>query len=118
MGWHTLWIRMGGIVILLLLGWHLFQAPPPLASDRLESRVNQLEFDLRQVRSQLNRLESSLGQVSPSRPTPISPPDLNLSPSLNDPSLEQQFDNLATLAIELKLQLRQLEDRVDRLEGH
>jgi BMFP domain-containing protein YqiC len=33
-----------------------------------------------------------------------------------EPSREEQFENLATLAVETKLQVRELESRVARLE--
>jgi hypothetical protein len=83
------------------------------ADPRLESRINRLESDLRRLSSQVSRLESQLS--IPRRPSSPSPP----SPPVTAPvelSLDEQFDNLATLAVETKLQVRQLEERVTRLE--
>lgn len=76
---------------------------------RLEARVRRLEQQVRQVRSQLIQ-ESSQRPVSPTS-RPASP-----ASSLEDSPLEAQFDNLATLAIELKQQVRTLEARVLQLE--
>lgn len=82
-------------------------------SIRLESRVRQLELDLRRVRSQVSRLSNSQSGISSDPPSnPSTVPGL-----LGDPSLEEQFDNLAILAIELKQQVRELEGRVNQLES-
>ena len=79
---------------------------------RLESRIDRLESELSQVRSRLNQLaaRSNLPQTAPALPS-------NTPGSLNEPSLEERFDNLATLAIELRQDLRDLQDRVNNLEG-
>jgi hypothetical protein len=80
---------------------------------RLESRLNRLESELGRLRSQISRVEYQL--AIPNRPT--APPQPSPPPALLEPSLEEQFDNLATLAIELKQQVRQLERRVGQLES-
>ena len=79
---------------------------------RLESRIDRLESELSQVRSRLNQLaaRSNLPQTAPTLPA-------GTSSNLNEPSLEEQFDNLATLAIELRQDLRDLQNRVNELEG-
>lgn len=110
--WPQFWRRLGWWVLIVGLGWGLLLALPGRADTRLESRVSRLEFDLRTVQTELRQLESRLSQSGnvPSMPRP--------SPHYPDagPSLEEQFDNLATLAIELKQDLRALEGRVERLE--
>ena len=78
---------------------------------RLESRLDRVESELSRVRSNLMRLEAQI-----SGPTPIAVPSADSSAPLNDLSLNEQFDNLATLAIELKQDLQQLEDRVVEIE--
>ncbi|MGF1458510.1 MAG: hypothetical protein ACFBSG_05735 [Leptolyngbyaceae cyanobacterium] len=75
---------------------------------RLESRVDRLEAELSRVRSRLNQVEAR-NNIPPSTPS--------ATPGLNEPSLEEQFDNLATLAIELKQDVRQLEVRITELES-
>ncbi|MGF1567063.1 MAG: hypothetical protein ACFCVD_03140 [Nodosilinea sp.] len=103
-------IAVLGMVCWLGLTWQAWGQ----AEARLESRLNRLESELGRVRSQLSRVESQLN--IPSRPAP-NPPQASPSPSLLDLPLEDQFDNLAILTIELKQQVRQLEERVERLEG-
>lgn len=85
----------------------------PAASDlRLESRLNRLESDINRLNSQVSRIASQLSIPQPMPQSPLSsPPAVGV-----EPSLEEQFDNLATLAVETKLQVRQLANRVDQLE--
>ncbi|MEM8808838.1 MAG: hypothetical protein AAGF01_22700 [Cyanobacteria bacterium P01_G01_bin.38] len=82
---------------------------PVGASSLLTSRVNQLEFRLRSLQSQVSRIQAQIpgpsGSTGGSRPAPV-----ELPPDLGDPSLDQQFDNLATLVIELR-------DRIEVLEA-
>ncbi|MBD0333941.1 MAG: hypothetical protein ICV62_00485 [Cyanobacteria bacterium Co-bin13] len=88
---------------------------PAPASAQVESRVSQLEFQLRQLRSQVAQIEARLSQpnlAQPAAPRPAAP--TRNTPA--DPSLEEQFDNLATLTVELRQQFRTLENRVTQLE--
>lgn len=79
---------------------------------RLESRVDRLESELSRVRSQLTRLEAQVR--GPDRATPLPPTTADLPG--NELTFDEQFDNLATLVIELKQDLRQLEAEVAELE--
>jgi len=98
----------------LCLGWlGITWRSSANADPRLESRINRLESNLRRLNSQVSRLESQLS--IPQRPPSSSLPAPPLTAAV-EPSLEEQFDNLATLAVETKLQVRQLEERVTRLE--
>ncbi len=96
--------------LLLWLGLGSYGAAQSEA--RLESRLNRLESELGRLRSQLSRVEYQL--AIPNRPA--APPQPAPPPDLLEPSLEEQFDNLATLTIELKQRLQQLERRVEQLE--
>ncbi|MEM9906509.1 MAG: hypothetical protein AAF921_15940 [Cyanobacteria bacterium P01_D01_bin.44] len=84
---------------------------PVGASSLLTSRVNQLEFRVRSLQSQVGRIQAQLprpgGSTGGSRPAPV-----ELPPDLGDPSLDQQFDNLATLVIELRDRIEVLEAQV------
>lgn len=103
------------ILIVILLTWLGNGISRPAAADpRLEARLNRLDSDLGRLRSQVNRIESQLSIPPRSAPSPPLPRPVPAEPI--EPSLVEQFDNLATLAVETKLQLRQLEDRVTRLE--
>ena len=101
-------------LLLAVIAWlWLTQAGVAQVNDiRLESRVDRLESQLSRVRSQITRLETQISGSS--RPAPSPSADTNFP--LDELSLEEQFDNLAVLAIELKQDLRQLEEEVAELE--
>ncbi|NJL46982.1 MAG: DUF342 domain-containing protein [Leptolyngbyaceae cyanobacterium SM2_5_2] len=102
------------IVLLGLLLWFGLGSYGAAQSEaRLESRLNRLESELGRLRSQMSRVEHQL--AIPNRPA--APPQPLPSPALLEPSLEEQFNNLATLAIELKQRVQQLEGRVEQLES-
>ncbi|MGP1383954.1 MAG: hypothetical protein ACTS2F_10375 [Thainema sp.] len=109
-----IWQRMIGLILLTSCIWGFLIAAPGRANIRLESRVNSLEYELRMVQAELSRL-SSTARSQPMQPTQPLP---STSPSASGAylSLDQQFDNLATLAIELREDLRALESRVAALE--
>ncbi len=80
------------------------------ASTLTDSRINQLEFQLRSLQGQVSQLQSQLpraGGGSGDRSTPAP-----ASSSFNDPTLDEQFDNLATLVIELSQRVLALEAQV------
>ncbi|WP_066375550.1 MULTISPECIES: hypothetical protein [unclassified Anabaena] len=90
----------------------------PASSQQIESRLNNLQADFNRVESRLNQLESQFSQNRqlPSSRTTITLPSgsrRNVSQSERD----RMFDRLATLVVELKQQVNQLEARVSRLES-
>lgn len=109
-------LRVFGLLLSLILAGVLLR--PASASSDLQSRVVRLEFDLRSLRSQVSQLQSQLNGsgAPPSRPAPLDLPPAATS-ALNEPSLDEQFDNLAILVIELRDQVRSLESRVAELES-
>lgn len=83
---------------------------PAKASTLTDSRINQLEFQLRSLQGQISQLQSQLPRTSGrggDRPNPAP-----ASSSFNDPTLDEQFDNLATLVIELSQRVLALEAQV------
>lgn len=92
---------------LLIVGFNL----PAWGSARLESRINQLEFDLQRLRAELNQVEAQIGQATPR--SPAAAPAIASRPAAVEAA---EFDHLATLAVETKRDLQRLEQRVDRLE--
>lgn len=111
-----IWQRMIGLVLLTSCIWGFLIAAPGRANIRLESRVNSLEYELRMVQAELSRL-SSTARSQPTQPLQPAPPLPSAPPASGAYlSLDQQFDNLATLAIELREDLRALEARVAALE--
>jgi len=108
--------RWQAVLLMVLIGflWWIAMTSSAGADPRLESRINRLESNLGRLSTQVSRIEAQLTQTdrSPSPPRG-SPPSATIAPYSDD-----QFDNLATLAVETKLQLRQLEARVALLEAN
>jgi len=102
-----LWI----FVLALVCWWGLATGIQAQGTNlRLESRVDRLE-------SEISRVQSRLNQVEARNNIPSSAPPANQPSPLNELSLEEQFDNLATLAIELRQDVRDLQARVAELEA-
>ncbi|AFY86904.1 MAG: hypothetical protein CLLPBCKN_003595 [Chroococcidiopsis cubana SAG 39.79] len=105
-------LLVGLISIFLTIGF----IPKIALSQQSDSRFNSLEFDLRTLEARLDRLESQIDRTS--RPNlPRTPNTDNRRRDRNNLSQLQSFDNLATLAIETKQQVNQLEARVKKLEA-
>lgn len=110
------WQRITLSILIIGCVWGFVLASPGRADIRLESRVNSLEYQLRLVQSELSRLFSTV-RSQPIQPSAAAPP-VTPDPSGSGAylSLDQQFDNLATLVIELKEDVRALQERVAALE--
>ncbi|MBW4560999.1 MAG: hypothetical protein KME32_07530 [Mojavia pulchra JT2-VF2] len=91
----------------------------PAASQQVQSRINNLEADLRRVQLQLNQIQSQFGQgrFSPSPRTTITPQPSGPRRNLSQQERDRMFDRLATLMVELKQQVNKLETRVSKLES-
>jgi len=112
-GWAT--FQRGFLYFVLVGGLWMSLSLTSLSQSsnlRLESRVDRLEAELSRVRSQLTRLEAAINRPVSSQPVP----SVEIPSPVDAPSLDEQFDNLAILAIELKQDMRQLEQRVAALE--
>ena len=103
-------------IVFLLIFTALQSVTPAQLPTQLNSRLSRLEVEVRSLRSDLRQLASQVSGVSrsPAASRPVSPSTPR--PDIFEPSLEEQFDNLATLAIELKQRVVELERRVDELE--
>ncbi|NER78708.1 MAG: hypothetical protein F6K42_03845 [Leptolyngbya sp. SIO1D8] len=99
-----------GLLILLCWFGTVLAGQAQVGDIRLESRVRSLESEMSRMRSRLTQLAAQISGSQADLSLPAASP-------LLEPSLEEQFDNLATLAIELKQQVRALEERVTSLEG-
>jgi outer membrane murein-binding lipoprotein Lpp len=96
------------LVITLLLSLWL---SPSKAVTLTDSRINQLEFGLRSLQAQVNQLQSQIPQSggnSGNRPSNSPSP----APALGEPTPAEQFDNLATLVIEINQRVAALEARL------
>ena len=87
--------------------------PVGASSSLVNSRINQLEFQVRSLQTQINQLQ---GQAS--RPSSVGAPvrsdsgsgiGSNIGTVPGDLSLDEQFDNLATLVIEINQRVAALE---------
>ncbi len=105
-------LTVGGLV-----GWGMGQAAIAQFPANLESRIAQLESDNLQLRGQLNQLEARLSSLRAA--PPLSPAPTVTSPTPNYttiPTTDPKFQRLATLVVELKLQVQELEQRLVKLE--
>lgn len=109
------WIGWIGAIALpvLLLSLLLMVGQPAQADFGTDSRIAQLEAQVRSLATQVGRLESAIARSG-------SPPQRSIpnptAPNLPIPT-DPMFDRLATLVIEIKDDLHDLENRVARLEG-
>jgi chaperonin cofactor prefoldin len=95
------------LAMALFLGvcWNPVEASPRL----LDPRINRLESQVRSLQSQVTRLQGQIPRVSNGRTAPPS-----IAPE--ESSLDQQFDTLAILIIELQERVSVLETRLDATE--
>ncbi|MEM9090272.1 MAG: hypothetical protein AAGC93_16175 [Cyanobacteria bacterium P01_F01_bin.53] len=93
--------------IILVGSWHM----PSSASSLIDSRINQLEFQVRSVQTQLNQLQTQL--PNPGGPSVSNvPTTIHRGPAPDELSLDEQFDNLATLVIEINQRVKVLESQL------
>lgn len=85
---------------------------PVTAVSLTDSRVTQLEYQVRSLQTQVSQLQSNGPAANGSnRPTPAGAP--TEAPAVpGDLSQAQQFDNLATLVIEINQRVKALEAKV------
>lgn len=106
-------------LLAVIITWGGLVAAP--ASSQVESRINALQLDVNNIESRLNRIESQLNQigrsVSPGAPAPPPPSPINTGRNRRQLNRDQMFDRLATLVIELREQIRELEARVSKVES-
>lgn len=101
-------------IILIFITWGGLISRP--ASPQIvQSRLNNLESDFSRLESRLNRIESQLGRRGVGVPANRSG-STGRKPRTSQIQREDMFDNLATLVIELKQDVRKLEERVSKLE--
>lgn len=110
-------IRRLILAVFVVLGVWMGLLSHPAASQQIESRFNNLQADFNRVQSRLSRVESQLNQVSqcPSQRMTLTPPQGNAERNLSQS--EEMFDRLATLVVELKQQVNELEKKVSRIEA-
>ncbi|KST67935.1 hypothetical protein [Mastigocoleus testarum] len=103
---------LAAIIVSLVWGGWISQA---VSSQQFQSRINNLKFDLSRLESRVNRIESQLGSRGIKIPSNPSDPTVQKSTS-SQIQRGDMFENLANLVIELKEDVKQLEERVSKLE--
>ncbi len=94
-----------GIALLLLISvWSR-----PVTASLTDSRVNQLEYQVRSLQTQVSQLQSRIPGAASSASSPA--PRTEASAGIYDPALDAQFDNLATLVIEINQRVKALESQ-------
>ncbi len=94
-----------GIALLLLVSlWSR-----PVTASLTDSRVDQLEYQLRSLQTQVSQLQSHLPGTASSASSPT--PRTEASAGIYNPSFDTQFDNLATLVIEINQRVKALESQ-------
>ena len=99
-------------IILIFITWGGLISQP-VSSQQFDSRLNNLLSDFSRLESRVNRIESQLGQRGLGVPATSSRAKKPRSSGIRD---QDMFDNLATLVIELKQDVRKLQKRVSKLE--
>lgn len=99
--------RFVGFCLALVLFLSCWLGAVSASPTLVDPRINRLESQVRSLQSQVNRLQ---GQVS--RPSSHTAPNSSSPPS-EEPSLDQQFDTLAILIIELQERVSALEARLE-----
>ncbi|MEL6469146.1 MAG: hypothetical protein AAFQ74_05420 [Cyanobacteria bacterium J06623_4] len=84
--------------------------PAKASSSLTDSRVTQLEFQVRSLQTQINQLQSRRPSSSPAGSRP--PDIVSAGPTPGELSFEQQFDNLAILVIEINQRLAAIETQL------
>lgn len=104
--------RQSVVLLCLMLAVAGLLIRPVTAVSLTDTRVTQLEFQVRSLQTQINQLQSQSPGLdnSPSRSIITAAPDSFGTPG--NPSLAEQFDNLAILVIELNQRVRALEDQL------
>ncbi|MEM7724980.1 MAG: hypothetical protein AAF208_01250 [Cyanobacteria bacterium P01_A01_bin.45] len=96
----------------------IFLFPVKAHSAQLESRINNLESDLNRVELRLNSLESQLNRSPSSRRNkPITTVPTSRR-KLSSREKDKMFDRLAIMVIEIKQDLKKLQQRVLELESN
>ncbi|MBD1862813.1 MULTISPECIES: hypothetical protein [Trichocoleus] len=114
------WLKILGFTGLVIVG--LVLLPGRLAAQStalLESRLARLESDGYQLRAEISRLEAQIYSLSRSGtrlPEPSRPAAPAITPPRPTPATTPILDRLATLLIELKERVTNVEARMTQLE--
>ena len=87
---------------------------PAQSRSQLEFRINMLESEISELRGQISRIEyQASGRIRPDSPSTAAPNSVNPRRLSGDP----MFNNLATLVIEVKQDVKKIEERLSKVES-
>lgn len=92
---------------LISLAIGIWLTPAQASSALNESRIRQLEFQVRSLQTQISQIQSRSPGSPSSPPIAVEPID-----TFNEPTPQEQFDNLATLVIEINQRVKALEQKL------
>ncbi len=99
------------LAIGVCIGWmvvvSLWLSPAKASSALNESRIRQLEFQVRSLQTQISQIQSRSPGAPSSPPAAVDPADI-----FNERTPQEQFDNLATLVIEINQRVKALENQL------
>ncbi|MBE9063521.1 hypothetical protein [cf. Phormidesmis sp. LEGE 11477] len=95
-------------LVMLSLMANLWSNPVKASSPLNESRIRQLEFQVRSLQNQISQIQSRPTGGSTSAP-PVAPIPAEV---FDGPSPQEQFDNLATLVIEINQRVQAIEQQL------
>ncbi|MEM8503422.1 MAG: hypothetical protein AAF716_09745 [Cyanobacteria bacterium P01_D01_bin.1] len=95
------------LAFLISLAIGMWLTPAQASSALNESRIRQLEFQVRSLQTQISQIQSRTpgSPASPAAPSPAA--DI-----FNEPTPQEQFDNLATLVIEINQRVQAIEQQL------
>lgn len=96
------------VCLILALLVSIWLRPAIADSSLSESRINQLEFQVRSLQTQINQLQGQSPSLSSG--SAASRPDV--AKPFNELSPDEQFNNLATLVIEINQRVIRLEEKI------
>ncbi|NJR40674.1 MAG: hypothetical protein HC781_19895 [Leptolyngbyaceae cyanobacterium CSU_1_4] len=107
-------IKPLGIFIFILFLWLSWQSVTPAQSTtQLESRISRIELENTTLRSRISQLESQVSRLSSGAGVEFSPAVPDRSPAATSPLADDPtFKRLATLVIELKERVVEVENQV------
>lgn len=113
--------KLAILALAFLLGVVILQTfKPAQASSMLDTRVSRVESEISQLRSQMSRLEGQVYRLNNQGGTVDNSPRVETPQPVYTPPQpipDQMFERLATLVIELRDQVNQIDARLREVEN-
>lgn len=117
--WQWIPLYQIGLILILILTITFLVQPTftsaQLSTTELDYRVRRLENEVTDLKGRISQLQFRGAGTLPQPPLPENPD--STTPAPPPPSDDPMFDRLATLVIELKQDVINLQERVEKLEN-